>query len=437
MAEQDDLKSSLRLPLEFMEGTAGASAENTQVGTTAAPRLHGADLTVLEEALRKVLMSPASVAGVASKTPHVDSVSASGRLRAIREELVRMSNSGVGGPVSRTLEVILSDLERLDREEAEPSAAVSRRPLRAETGLGDHTLSSDADRTLAADRYAYLESEFERALRAGRKAGLVQAAARLLKALELVVSDMEARSFLYLEQVFHPEISEYRRGFKLHHCVNVAILSTVLGESLGFSKLQLLELALAGLLHDVGMLERRWDYLLAGRELLERETKILRTHPLEAGRWLGGDWRDFPAVSVVAVQHHEREDGSGYPYRLRGDDLHPYSKVVGLADALEAFTHERPHRAASTARAFFAEYRAGRSLEFHASVWKAAFEAVGPYPPGTKVELASGARGVVVALKRGQPLAPLVRTAQARSTGKAPLIELNSNPLYRIARVLD
>lgn len=295
---------------------------------------------------------------------------------------------------------------------------------------------TETDRILVWRRFQHLETEFERVLRLARKEGRILLDSRFLGSVEIVVEDLRDRSFLYLERVFQLPRAHYRSGFKLHHCANVAILSGVMAEGLGHSRLQLLEVVLAALLHEVGMLAPSWNFLLAPRKLLAREEKIVRTHTLEAEPWLRGIASDFPAVADVAAQHHEREDGSGYPYGLRGRQIHPYARIVGFADTLEAYSHDRPARPARGMRAFFQEYRPGLSKTFHADLWRAAFETVTPYPPGTHVELSSGATGVVVAFRKGEPMAPIVRLNHAAG-GDTPgaVIDL-CRSTHNITRVL-
>ena len=79
------------------------------------------------------------------------------------------------------------------------------------------------------------------------------------------------------------------------------------------------------------------------------ETTLVRQHPEKGFRILQRLGAEFEWLANVALQEHEREDGSGYPSGLKGDEVHEYAKIVGLADAYESLTHVRPYRDKRTA----------------------------------------------------------------------------------------
>jgi HD-GYP domain-containing protein (c-di-GMP phosphodiesterase class II) len=114
----------------------------------------------------------------------------------------------------------------------------------------------------------------------------------------------------------------------------------------------------AGLLHDLGRLgvsNAIWDKPGA---LTAAEVERVRMHPYLTERMLASS-AALASAGAIAVQHHERLDGSGYPRGLTGDAIAPAGRVLAAADAYHAMTESRPHRAARTADEAAAELRAG------------------------------------------------------------------------------
>ena len=114
----------------------------------------------------------------------------------------------------------------------------------------------------------------------------------------------------------------------------------------------------AGLVHDLGRLgvsNAIWD---KRGTLTAAELERVRLHPYLTERMLASSGALAP-VGAIAVQHHERLDGSGYPRGLSGDAIAPAGRILAAADAYHAMTEPRPHRAARTAEEAAAELRAG------------------------------------------------------------------------------
>jgi cyclic di-GMP phosphodiesterase len=101
----------------------------------------------------------------------------------------------------------------------------------------------------------------------------------------------------------------------------------------------------AARLHDVGEILLDWEHMSAARSLVPAERRSLRRHPTIGERLLPTVGLDPEACRIVGA-HHERLDGSGYPDRLEGEGVPMGAQVLAVAEAYEAMTHERPHRAA-------------------------------------------------------------------------------------------
>ncbi|MFT5161964.1 MAG: putative two-component system response regulator [Alteromonadaceae bacterium] len=98
-------------------------------------------------------------------------------------------------------------------------------------------------------------------------------------------------------------------------------------------------------MHDIGKVSISLDLLNKPGPLNEEEMAVIKTHPANAHRFLHQAHRKIlKAAGVIAYQHHEKWDGSGYPQGLKGEDIHIFGRIVGLADTFDALTHDRPYR---------------------------------------------------------------------------------------------
>ena len=127
------------------------------------------------------------------------------------------------------------------------------------------------------------------------------------------------------------------------HSERVAITSREIARQLGLSEQEIERVYLAGLVHDIGKIGTPEHILRKEGRLEPEERRIVQRHPGVGGRILEGIKRLEPIREAV-VHHHERLDGSGYPDGLKGGEIPLLARIVGLADAFDAMTSNRPYR---------------------------------------------------------------------------------------------
>ncbi|MHA0855322.1 HD-GYP domain-containing protein [Paenibacillus sp. CMAA1364] len=172
------------------------------------------------------------------------------------------------------------------------------------------------------------------------------------------------------------------------HAVNVTLLALQMAKHLGYNDLQLRDLAVGCLLHDIGkcVTNDQSKHSELGFNIIRniREISLLSAH--------------------VAFQHHEKFDGTGYPRGISGKDIHEYAQICSVADTYDNLLSKvkmLPHEAVEVIMAL-------NGTSFTSSIVDAFVKAIAPYPPGSKVMLNNGERAIVTKIE-SQMQRPIVR----------------------------
>ena len=146
------------------------------------------------------------------------------------------------------------------------------------------------------------------------------------------------------------------------HSTTVALYAAEIATRLGLDGDRVEEIRIAGLLHDIGKVGVSDAVLHKPGRLTDPESAEMRRHPE-----IGAKLLVHPGVAEVrgwVLQHHERPDGQGYPFGLRGDQIHLEALILGVADAYEAMTADRPYRRSLDPQAARRELEGGRGTQF-------------------------------------------------------------------------
>jgi putative nucleotidyltransferase with HDIG domain len=138
---------------------------------------------------------------------------------------------------------------------------------------------------------------------------------------------------------------EMRDPYTSGHQGRVAEIATAIGREMGWTEERLQGLRIAALVHDIGKISTPTEILTKPGRLTPAEREIINSHPQTGFAIL----RDVPLVWPIAEivrQHHEKLDGSGYPFGLQGDAILPEARVLAIADIVEAMASDRPYRKA-------------------------------------------------------------------------------------------
>lgn len=217
------------------------------------------------------------------------------------------------------------------------------------------------------------------------------------------------------------QISENKDMFQLFHTVKakdeythqhnigVSVLSTLIGRWLGWSDDEVALLSLAASLHDVGKIRIPDEILLKPGRLTAEEYAEMKLHTVYGYEILKASKKINPRVALVALQHHERDDGRGYPRGIRNREMDEMSKVVAVADIFHAMSSRRPYHEPMPFYKIVAEMRNGAFGELDPYIVTVFLEQIIRHLLGRRVKLSDGRWGEVVYLDPQEDMHPLVR----------------------------
>lgn len=194
------------------------------------------------------------------------------------------------------------------------------------------------------------------------------------------------------------------------HCIDVALISSVLARWLHFSEEDQMMAAACGLFHDIGKFMLPARILRKPGKLTPDEFEIIKTHTTE-GFHLLGRYANIPdPVKNAALMHHEKCDGSGYPYGLTGDDIDRFAKIVTIADIFDAMTSERVYRAAMCPFSVIKHFEDDGIQKYEMRYILTFLENVSNSYLNHKVTLSNGMKGNVIFINPGSFSQPVVCT---------------------------
>lgn len=193
------------------------------------------------------------------------------------------------------------------------------------------------------------------------------------------------------------------------HCIDTCIMTTFLGMTMNYNEKELKELAIAGVLHDVGKIKIPSKIINKKGRLTEEECSEIKKHPIYGKEILEKNM-SIPNTVIKAVeQHHERVDGKGYPYGLNGNEIFKYGKVICICDVYDAVSNDRSYRKKFKPNDAYELVLAGSGNIFDENMVMSFKNTFAIYPLGCCVKLSNNTEGYVIRQNRGFPDRPIVR----------------------------
>lgn len=224
------------------------------------------------------------------------------------------------------------------------------------------------------------------------------------------------------------------------HAIEVAIFMLAYGRQMGFPREELSLLGLAGLLLDIGKIKLPKELLEKTTPYTPAEHSLMKRHVAFGEAIL----RSSPGISATVVdivsQHHEREDGSGYPRGLRGAEISVYGKMAAIVDVYRELTAPNPNSNAGA----FSPYDALQTMHgwagkfFHPGLLEQFVQCIGIYPVGSLVELNTGEVAIVIAhskVRRLRPRVMLILDAKKQPHANPVMLDLMNDPTSPVAGI--
>ena len=211
-----------------------------------------------------------------------------------------------------------------------------------------------------------------------------------------------------------PDLTAEGLDYLYRHSARTVIIALSIGEAMKLPNFRLIELGIAALLHEIGMLRiPRQMYEKTGA-LSEAEQKLMATHPAQGIMMLQKFAKENanPLARDILLgvwQHHERINGSGYPQGLRGNEISLFGKILGAASSYDAQISKRPHREGMDGYTSMLMMLKEMRRLYDEKVIFALVNCISIYPMGSYVRLENGSIGMVVDIGPSNPKFPVVK----------------------------
>ncbi len=233
-----------------------------------------------------------------------------------------------------------------------------------------------------------------------------------------------------------PSAEARSKNFLVIHSMRSTVLAITVGLELHMALSKLIELGISCILHEIGMLRLPPQLYMTDRPLTAAEKAQIMTHPHTGFNILKD--LEFPLSILLGVlEHHEKENGLGYPRHLPGNKITTYAKIISVACSFEAITAPREYKSERTTFDAMVEMLKNPNGQYDSTVIKALLYSLSLYPIGAYVCLQNGKIGIVTDVSPNNPKNPIVQLANERNEdGTVKAIQTDDNQ-NRIVRVLS
>lgn len=218
-------------------------------------------------------------------------------------------------------------------------------------------------------------------------------------------------------------------NYLYQHSVDVALLAGMLGRWLGFAEEQVKELVFAGLVHDIGKARIQYELLTKPAALSSQEKKAVQEHSRHSEQLL--QQAQCSEVIITAVgQHHERINGEGYPLGLSGSAIHPYARILAVADVYDALTSDRCYKKGVTPLEAAEIMISEMEHQFDSRIFHCLLEKIRHCLLGGKILLNNGIKGEIVFFPSLPAMRPIIKSAEGT------VIDLSADRDLRIMKLV-
>lgn len=198
--------------------------------------------------------------------------------------------------------------------------------------------------------------------------------------------------------------------YMYQHSINVAIYSSFIGRWLGLDESTLKKLIYSALLHDIGKTRITKEILKKPGRLNDQEYKKIKEHPVYGYNIIKKNKYLSHSIALGVLQHHERENGSGYPLGVTGEKIHIFGKIIAVADIYDAMTSNRVYKARESALKVIEEMLSDSFHTLDPKIVRVFVNGLTDFYIGSTVILNNGDVGEIITINPSYPTKPLVKS---------------------------
>lgn len=207
-------------------------------------------------------------------------------------------------------------------------------------------------------------------------------------------------------------------NYTYSHSLNVGILSILMASEMGINRNRLEDIGLCALMHDIGKVDIPIQIINKNGPVTDSEFAIIKTHPEKGVERLRKCFNVSHEVLQGVQSHHEKMDGTGYPFGYKGTRIPMFGRILAVSDVYDALTSQRSYRSAWMPNQAIEYIVANADTQFDRDLVGQFMHIVCAYPAGTVVQLSDGSPAVVVKNFSENVLRPQVRLLESTELGK-------------------
>ena len=232
-----------------------------------------------------------------------------------------------------------------------------------------------------------------------------------------------------------PSAEARSKNFLVIHSMRSTVLAITLGMELHLPLSKLIELGIACILHEIGMLRLPPQLYMTDKALSQSEKAQIMTHTILGFNIVKE--LDFPlSIQLGVLEHHEKENGMGYPRQLEGKKISIYAKIISVACSFEAITSPRDYKTERTTFDAMVEMLKNSNKQYDETVIKALLYSLSLFPIGAYVYLNNGKIGIVTDVAPNNPRQPIIQILNEYESDGSPKTVQADSDANKIVRVL-
>ena len=252
--------------------------------------------------------------------------------------------------------------------------------------------------------------------------------AQAFEAISGVLGDMVDHVFASDHAVVNVPLLKSFDEYTYQHSVDVAVLCICLGKALNMSKSDVVNLGKTAFFHDIGKMLIPKAILNKPGKLTKEEAVVMRKHAERSFDFTKVALGQPTLINRGVLCHHERYDGTGYPFKLKGDEIPIFAQIIAIADVFDAMGSARVYRKSQLATEGYEYILASSGHHFSPKVVETFAKTIAPFPVGITVKLSNGLNGIVIRNNSSLMMRPLVRAFDPIYPGDYEYINLSNDP---------